>query len=108
MKLRVPCGCRSVSYDGDQLSIDSDGSIEADETAAGILVAHGFVAVPSSITVTDHDAAGRDEVATLDRRGLFSLLRSRGVSVSLPITNAELRAAARKALAGSASSIPLR
>jgi hypothetical protein len=41
--------------------------------------------------------AGVDDISTLNRRALFAFLREKGVSVSLPITNDELRAAARRA-----------
>jgi hypothetical protein len=100
MKLRVPRGCGSVSYNGQLLSIDSDGLIDVDELGAGILAAHGLVPVHVSETAKRLSGADVDDVARLDRSGLFSLLRSRRVSVSLPITNEGLRAAARRALAG--------
>jgi hypothetical protein len=40
-----------------------------------------------------------EAISTLNRQGLFAFLRSRGASVSLPVTNEELRAAARRAIA---------
>jgi hypothetical protein len=39
-----------------------------------------------------------DELTLLNRPGLFALLKAKGISVSLPITNEELRAMARDAL----------
>ncbi len=98
MKLRVPPGCGSVSYRGCPLAIDSDRTIEVDETAAGILAAHGFGSGLLSETKPQCELERRDEIAELNRSGLFALLRSKGVSVALPITNNALRAAARKAL----------
>jgi hypothetical protein len=44
--------------------------------------------------------AGIDEISALNRRALFAVLREMGVSVSLPITNGELRAAVRRAHGG--------
>jgi hypothetical protein len=41
-----------------------------------------------------------DAIATLNRQALFSFLRAKGVSIALPITNEQLRAAARRALDG--------
>lgn len=90
------------------MSIDGDGSVDVDEVAAGILVAHGFVSLPWSTNEQDSSSDRNDAVATLNRSGLFSFLRSRGVSVSLPITNEELRAAARKALETKAKPLPPR
>lgn len=108
MKLRAPEGCRSVSLYGEALAIPESGSIVVDEAAASILVSHGFAlcdtvapdgpeAAPTP--TPDRPGSGSDEVDALGRRGLFALLRSKGVPVSLPITNRELRAAARRALA---------
>lgn len=49
-------------------------------------------------SVAETMVSGLDEISTLSRRELFALLREQGVSVSLPITNEELRAAARRAV----------
>jgi hypothetical protein len=38
-----------------------------------------------------------EDIAVLRRQELFTFLRAKGVSVSLPVTNKELRAAARHA-----------
>ena len=43
---------------------------------------------------------GIEDIPVLKRRELFAFLRARGVSVSLPVTNKELRAAARHRLGG--------
>lgn len=98
MKIRIPPGCTAVSYQGCLLPIEDDGSIDVDETTASILAAHGFESMPLPVTERPFDIEGTDEVARLNRNGLFSLLRSRGVSVSLPVTNQALRDIARKAL----------
>jgi len=108
MKLLAPPGCVSVSYRGAVVSIDRDGSIDVEEGAAGILVAHGFVSLPPSTAEPQSSPAEIDPVATLNRSGLFALLRSKGVPVTLPITNEELRAAAREALARQVAPIPTR
>lgn len=98
VKLRVPPNCRSVSYRGELVTIDCDGTIEVDEIAAAIFAAHGFALQPSPLDEQESEYAGIDAVASLNRSGLFSLLRSLGVGVTLPITNAELRAVARNTL----------
>jgi hypothetical protein len=50
----------------------------------------------------DTETGGEHEqdISGLNRRALFAYLRARGVSVSLPVTNEELRAAARRAREG--------
>jgi hypothetical protein len=103
MRLLAPPGCVSVSYQGAVVWIGRDGSIDVEEGAAGILAAHGFVSLPSSPTESQSTPPGIDRVAELNRRGLFALLRSKRVPVSLPITNEELRAAARLAIASEAT-----
>ncbi|VFU10249.1 conserved hypothetical protein [Methylocella tundrae] len=42
--------------------------------------------------------ASAESVSALSRQGLFAFLKGRGVSVSLPVTNEELRAMARQAM----------
>jgi hypothetical protein len=49
---------------------------------------------------TETDGEQEQDISVLSRRALFALLRSKGVSISLPVTNEELRAAARHALGG--------
>jgi hypothetical protein len=41
---------------------------------------------------------GIEEISVLSRRELFAFLKAKGVSMSLPVTNEELRAAARHTL----------
>ncbi|MGH6834949.1 MAG: hypothetical protein ACREC9_05200, partial [Methylocella sp.] len=61
-------------------------------------------ALPAAATDTvilpgDTETGGEQEqdISGLNRRALFAFLRAKGVSVSLPVTNEELRAAARRA-----------
>lgn len=99
VKLHVPPGCKCISHEGRDLAIDSEKWVDVDNDTARILVAHGFSPVSSStLEQGAQEEVHLDEIATLSRSGLFSLLRSKGVSVSLPITNEALRTAARKAL----------
>ena len=51
---------------------------------------------PETETGGEHE----QDISGLNRRALFAFLRAKGVSVSLPVTNEELRAAARRALHG--------
>jgi hypothetical protein len=50
----------------------------------------------------DTETGGEHEqdISGLNRPALFAFLRAKGVSVSLPVTNEELRAAARRAREG--------
>jgi hypothetical protein len=73
MKLRAPEGCSTVSHGGQILIVDADGSLDVDDDVAVL--------------------------AGLNRSALFALLREKGVRITLPVTNAQLRAAASRALA---------
>jgi hypothetical protein len=50
--------------------------------------------VNSAVVAIEEDA---ESISALNRQQLFAFLRSKGVSVSLPVTNEELRAIARQA-----------
>lgn len=107
LKLQAPLGCVAVSFRGASIPIDRDGAVDVDDAAAAILLAHGFLKVSASCSV---EAARGDElidIASLNRGGLFAFLRSKGIAVRLPITNEELRAAARRAVAISGHSTDL-
>jgi hypothetical protein len=59
--------------------------------------------VPDSVIPPDDaETGGEDEqdISGLNRPALFAFLRAKGISVSLPVTNEELRAAARRACEG--------
>jgi hypothetical protein len=49
---------------------------------------------------TETGGEQEQHISGLNRRALFAFLRAKGVSVSLPVTNEELRAVARRALHG--------
>ncbi|MFZ3325178.1 MAG: hypothetical protein WA231_04485 [Methylocella sp.] len=58
---------------------------------------------PTTVIPPDDTATGGEHeqvISGLNRRALFAFLRAKGVSVSLPVTNEELRAAARRASEG--------
>ena len=100
MKLRAPKGCSSVSHGGRILKIAADGSLDIEDEAAEVLAAHGFQPWEEDTGAAEGiEAFPGDDFESLNRKALFALLRKRGVRVALPITNAELRAAARRALA---------
>jgi hypothetical protein len=52
--------------------------------------------IPPTETCGEHE----QDISSLNRRALFAFLRAKGVPVALPITNEELRAAARRACEG--------
>jgi hypothetical protein len=60
---------------------------------------HGAVNLPDD---TETGRQHEQDISGLSRRALFAFLKAKGVSVSLPITNDELRAAARRACEGRA------
>lgn len=110
MKLRAPDGCAAVSHEGRAFAIAADGSIDVEDRVAAALAAHGFTpwhgearniadATRDAGVAIDPDRAAKDDIDSLNRPALFALLRGKGVRVSLPISNAELRAVARRALA---------
>ncbi|MGA7385082.1 MAG: hypothetical protein WBW81_10480 [Methylocella sp.] len=49
---------------------------------------------------TETGGGHKQDISSLKRRALFAFLRAKGISVSLPVTNEELRAAARRACEG--------
>ncbi len=117
MKLKAPLGCQAASHRGRSIAIAEDGTIDADEESAAIFIAHGFRPAEDEVQEQAGGAepagyARRSEgmavepvsdvpgIESLSRKELFALLRAKSVSVSLPITNSELRAAARRACAG--------
>ncbi|MGB6176565.1 MAG: hypothetical protein WBF43_09560, partial [Methylocella sp.] len=58
---------------------------------------------PGTVIPPDGTETGGEheqDISGLNRRALFAFLRAKGVSVSLPVTNEELRAAARRAREG--------
>jgi hypothetical protein len=58
---------------------------------------------PGTVIPPDDTETGDEheqDISGLSRRALFAFLRAKGVSVSLPVTNEELRAAARRACEG--------
>lgn len=49
---------------------------------------------------TETGGGHKQDISSLNRRALFAFLRAKGISVSLPVTNEELRAKARRACDG--------
>ncbi|MGQ0446168.1 MAG: hypothetical protein ACT4O2_13840 [Beijerinckiaceae bacterium] len=69
----------------------------AEEFQAGAPAAVPDCMVPRGGTETGGAHEQDQDISSLNRPALFAFLRAKGVSVSLPVTNAELRAAARRA-----------
>lgn len=72
----------------------------AEEFQAGEPPAAPNNVVPRDGTETGGEHEQELDISSLNRPALFAFLRAKGVSVSLPITNEELRAAARRARVG--------
>jgi len=115
MKLRAPAGCHAASHGGLAVSFAEDGTTDVDDKVALVFIAHGFrpaeaghgaevtksktgefSSLPSPKPII-HEI-GPDGIEVLSRKELFAFLRAKGVSISLPVTNNELRAAARQSL----------
>jgi hypothetical protein len=73
-----------------------------DLPAEGLKASLPATAPGGVIPPDDTETGGEHEqdISGLNRSALFPFLRAKGVSVSLPITNEELRAAARRAREG--------
>jgi hypothetical protein len=115
MKLKAPVGCCAASHGGRAVPFAEDGTIDVDDKVALVFIAHGFrpiemgqgthVAKLKTVETCSPPNAnpvipntGSDGIEALSRKELFAFLRAKGVSVCLPITNNELRAAVRRSL----------
>jgi hypothetical protein len=92
IKMTPPDGCTSASIDGRWLEFDSDGTVDVETHHVPILESHGF-----SVPAASAENAGGSDPGQMNRTELFAFLKARGVSVAPPITNEELRVAARRA-----------
>jgi hypothetical protein len=117
MKLKAPIGCHAVSHGRRSIAMAEDGTIDADDEAALIFIAHGFRPIengedkqavrskadePSrnTQTMSRSPVAESRDIEALSRKELFAFLKAKGIPVALPVTNLELRAAARRAGGG--------
>lgn len=113
MKLRAPDDCCAASHAGQIIEISEDGSVEVEEHLQATLISHGFAvwerqtgspSPPESAQSQPRDSETRPapeaapaidfDISTLGRRELFAYRKAKGISVRLPMTNQELRAAA--------------
>lgn len=114
MKLKAPIGCHAVSHGGRSIAMAEDGTIDADDEAGQVFTAHGFRPIenggdkqavrpkadePSgnAQTMSRSPVAASRDIEALSRKELFAFLKAKGFPVALPVTNLELRAAARRA-----------
>jgi hypothetical protein len=72
----------------------------AEEIRARLIASQGSVVAfgQASQQATSMVDADVESISTLNRQGLFAFLKAKGVSVSLPVTNEELRALARQSM----------
>ena len=104
MKLRAPEGCASICHEGQIFVVEADGSIEVKKSIAVVLVAHGFLPWDAADAALEPPVATTSvDVEKFNRPRLFAFLRANGVRVRLPVTNEELRAAARRVALSEAS-----
>lgn len=78
----------------------SMGSDEICSKLVGAQNANGSQESGEPALKIEMDRVRLETLSTLNRPALFSFLKSKGVSVSLPVTNAELRTLAARALSG--------
>jgi hypothetical protein len=74
-----------------------------DDLPAESLQANLPATAPGTVIPPDDRETGgghEQDISGLNRPALFAFLRAKGISVSLPVTNEELRAAARRAREG--------
>ena len=98
MKFRTPPHCAVVTHGGTTLTVAADGSIEAPESDAALLRAHGIVpwtsAAPAAMPIRPSNRA----IETMSRDALAAALTDMGRTVSPSTRTAELRRALRRAL----------
>ncbi len=56
MKLKAPIGCHAASHQGRSIAIAEDGTINADDEAAAVFIAHGFRPAEDHSREQDGDA----------------------------------------------------
>lgn len=95
MKLVAPPDVCSASVDGCSYEI-GDGFVDVKPEHVAALRELGFK-TPEEIPVDpadDPNSAPVEDIATMSRNELFAFLKAKGIAVSLPITNDQLRAVA--------------
>jgi hypothetical protein len=99
MKFRAPPHCRVVIHNGVTLPVASDGSVEAPESEAAHLLAHGIrplaPAAPQSGALSRPSAR---EIEAMSRGDLIAALGRLGRPAAPSARTAELRRALRQAL----------
>jgi hypothetical protein len=104
MKFRAPPHCRVVIHGGTPLAVAPDGSIEAPEAEAALLLAHGITpwapAVPPAGTPSR--PLGDRAIEAMSRAAVIAALANLGRTTSPSTRTAELRRTLRQALAARA------
>jgi hypothetical protein len=104
IKMKAPDNSGPFERNGVTYEIDADGCVSVPGALVGDLVDHGFQSVPDLPPVPidpedDPTFVPSEEIATMNRNELFAYLKAKGVSVSPPITNDELRKLASQPVA---------
>ncbi len=101
MKFRAPPHCSVVIHGGTTLAVAPDGSIEAPETEAVHLLAHGITPWASTPlpTPTPSRRPSDREIEAMSRGAVTAALARLGRAASPSTRTAELRRALRQALA---------
>jgi hypothetical protein len=103
MKFRAPPHCSVVIHGGVTLAVASDGSIEAPETEAAYLLAHGITPWATSAAPTKPPVCPTTrEIEAMSHHALVAALGRLGHRASPSARTAELRRALRQALAARA------
>ena len=96
INLSGPLGITSVSVAGVEYAV-ADGlvSVKPEHVAALADMGFGPAPVVVSAVADDPNSQPSEDLATMSRNELFAFLKAKGVAVSLPITNDQLRAIAK-------------
>lgn len=94
INLSGPLGITSVSVAGVEYAV-ADGLVSVKPEHVAALADMGFGPAPAVVAVDDPNSQPSEDLATMSRNELFAFLKAKGIAVSLPITNDQLRAIAK-------------
>lgn len=97
-----PAGISSLSVDGTDYTVEG-GKVSVKPEHVAEVKDFGFGLAPE--TNDDPNFVPSDDVSTMNRNELFAFLKAKGVVVSPPINNDDLRKIAQETIAGNGAAI---
>ena len=93
IKMTAPENSGPFERNGITYEIGADGCVSVPGDIVNDLSDHGFLAVPDAPVdpATDPSFVPSEDIRTMNRNELFAYIKAKGVVVSPPITNDELR-----------------